>query len=159
MNDITHIRNNHKYNAGFFDGEGCIGIYNQDIVKRGRCYSAYSLRITMGNTNEASLEALAVEFGGIVRKAARKTGCKQLYIWSVPFAKRTALLRAMLPYLIVKRRHAELALEYLSLPRLAGAVERRAAITADRERLRKCLAELNARGVSAPPRFGPRRPR
>lgn len=92
------------YIAGFFDGEGCIQIGGQgDLV------------VSASNTNLESLQFLMDVLGGRVRRLKPvATTRKTLYIWQIPAASAPEVLEMLLPYLIVKKQQALLAIEFSS---------------------------------------------
>jgi len=88
--------------------------------------------------------------GGTVRaKTGRKPGWKPTYDWTIYSENAARILQAILPYLIVKRKHAAIALE---LRQLQVGWNRRIPLSqaevAAREALRQQLLALNAKGVT-----------
>ena len=103
------------YIAGFIDGEGWIGIQcarNTRSSRRGRKFSGV---ITIVNTNLEALEQLRAEvgMGHFVEMPRLSERHKQL--WHLTFSTRQAarLLEAVSPYLRIKRRQAEVYLEFM----------------------------------------------
>jgi hypothetical protein len=98
------------YTAGFFDGEGCVSIAR--YLKRGRPY--HCLAIIFTNTDFQVLEWLHRRWGGYLSKPThldpRWRPCRNLRLSAGPALP---LLRAMLPYLIVKKSQVEIALEFI----------------------------------------------
>ncbi|TMG31525.1 MAG: hypothetical protein E6H93_06360 [Chloroflexi bacterium] len=99
------------YTAGFFDGEGCVNIAR--YLKRGRPY--HILAIIFTNTNFQVLEWLHQRWGGnlirqVVRGNPRHRPCGYLRLSPGPARP---LLIAMLPYLIIKKSEAEIALQFI----------------------------------------------
>ena len=95
------------YAAGFFDGEGSVGVYWYKSVQRFRCVLAVS------NTDLNIIEWFRQHWGGstIKHKSARQH--KQCYLWSCNSRPKMAeFLHDVLPYLREKRPQAELALRY-----------------------------------------------
>ncbi len=101
------------YIAGFFDGEGCIAA---QINNHG--YTALHVRI--GQVVVAPLTFIQQRFGGALNEYTKKNGD---HCWYLEWSGRTALpiLEAMVPYLIVKRHQAELAIEWCSLGYIPGS--------------------------------------
>jgi len=95
------------YLAGLLDGEGCITIRR----RFGGCNS-YSGRFLISMTALDLLSSLRDQFGiGTITKASRKLdGHKQMYRWSVFSQQAASLLKEVLPYLHLKRKHAELVI-------------------------------------------------
>ena len=97
------------YLAGIVDGEGTIDIREKKGV--------YNIRIH--NTSRELIEWLKNEFGGLVTgdhdKRNRRFGYKKSYIWISSRAIDTFnLLKALYPFLIVKKERAKKGLEILS---------------------------------------------
>ena len=93
------------YAAGFFDGEGSIGIY-----KKAGMRSSYQLRVTTAQKDRRPLAALQTEYGGHLSKPL-KSGVSRLIMHSTGAAD---FLWDLLPHLIVKKEQAELALSFQS---------------------------------------------
>jgi hypothetical protein len=99
------------YAAGFFDGEGCVNIAR--YLKRGRPY--HTLAIIFTNTDFQVLEWLRQRWGGnlfqpILPENVRRRPYRHLRLSAGPARP---LLLAMLPYLIVKKSEAEIALRFI----------------------------------------------
>lgn len=96
------------YAAGFFDGEGCI---TAQVAKDG----STRLHVRIGQKFVDPLEFVQLHFGG------KLSQCKDGMFY-IEWSGRSALpvIEAMLPYLIVKRRQAELAVEWCSLGYVNG---------------------------------------
>lgn len=94
------------YMAGFVDGEGCVS-----VATRLKIYMTPTVQVS--NTNQAVLQWFLAAFGGEidVRRDHRPTR-KQCNTWRVAGDKARRVLRALLPFLRVKKRQAELALSY-----------------------------------------------
>lgn len=122
------------YWAGLLDGEGSIGLYTHNqpprkpeehsVYRLGYCWNSY-VRIYLGKGKEV-LEEIARTYNG--RMKARKQNVfgkaekTTKMIWSVEFdscKKIKPFLTDITPYLKIKKRQAELLLEYC---RLRGGV-------------------------------------
>ena len=93
------------YAAGFFDGEGCVGI---KVEKRKRpCYSPYA---TVSQIRPEVLIWMRERFGGSTRfnDKSGKNG-----IWTLWLSSRMALemMRSLRPYLRIKAAEVDLILE------------------------------------------------
>ena len=103
-----------EYLAGLFDGEGCIHILKQSL-KNGSGFS-YSVRVIFGMTHGPVIKAIAEQFG-VKFCALRVRNNPQAAHWKVAYqtqlcGERAAqLLRDMMPFLIVKREEAVLAIK------------------------------------------------
>lgn len=93
-----------KYLAGYFDGEGCIHIH----VK------TFALHCSVASTKLDALEIFYELFHGNVRilKRKLKKNHRIIYHWVVTSSQAEMFLERILPYLILKKKEAELALEF-----------------------------------------------
>jgi hypothetical protein len=101
------------YLAGLFDGEGCITIYERRITTK-RKMSPYSLRLNLSSTHSGVIQWLHQRFGGWVY-AYDNRQYKQTAIgfrWHSAARHAAYLLEAMLPYLIIKKPEAEIAIAF-----------------------------------------------
>src|SRR3954463_14421863 len=155
----------HAYVAGFFDGEGAIGL---SMVRSPLYSDAYRLRVEIAQRIEyrAILDRIASEFGGrvVIRHQSKKSiRWSDIAIWwALKRESVRGFLESMLPYLYVKRERAELAIGYLTLvesqlrqstrtqtgARWAGSLKLTPESLAQREEFRQRMLWLN--------RFGPR---
>lgn len=98
-----------RYIAGFFDGEGCIDLYlRQDLDHAMR----FVLQVSIAQTRPAVLKQIGKRFGGHLAPPRNKCTVHLLMFTSAAAGR---FLKAILPHLIVKKREAEIALEYRSL--------------------------------------------
>jgi len=143
-----------SYLAGFFDGEGCIG------VTRGHGTSYYLLTVSVTNTKREVLEIYRHVFGGSIVKTKREVGHKDCYVWKVQSRKAELFLIAMHGRLMLKREQLETALQFRELfkgkhvlPRgnadqtLPEHDAKRSNVIALREDVYLKMRELNRRGV------------
>jgi len=94
------------YFAGFFDGEGCVGIKKPS--NRRNCHAPY---ISVSQVRPEVLLKLKAAFGGNVRFAS-KCGKNGIWCWQVVGMKRVLeFLRLIEPYLIVKKAEAQVVVE------------------------------------------------
>lgn len=100
------------YIAGFFDGEGCIGVYGVDDNRVGRKY--YTLHVSASNTRKQVILHLKNRFGGrYVTVAPYGYGHKQpMYLWQVSHLKARAFLEKIADRLVIKKKQAQIALKY-----------------------------------------------
>lgn len=95
------------YLAGFIDGEGYIGISKN---------SSYGeLQISITNTNEDIIRLIAKWFKGSVRLVEKKENHKDCWRFGVYSEDAVTLLKAVYPYLFVKREQAYIGLEFQKL--------------------------------------------
>lgn len=103
------------YCAGVIDSDGCIGIkrntYSMRVVGDST-QATYSARITVRQVTPEAVSVLSETFGGSVRpRKAQATGRRSLYEWTVRDRVAEQALRALLPYLRIKKAQAENCLE------------------------------------------------
>jgi hypothetical protein len=110
------------YAAGFIDGEGYIAIrkLKPDSFAR-RVSPDYGIHIEVTNTNKGVLDFLSSHFGGHVYEYRhwdiKGNGCKLPYIWALYQRQSYDLLTLLLPYLQVKRNHAQICIEFFETRR------------------------------------------
>jgi LAGLIDADG-like domain len=93
------------YFAGFFDGEGCISGDKK-----------HSLRLALVNTDKRILEYFKSRYGGNIRQFVRHDGWSACWIWELGDMRQIeSILLQLLPYLIVKREQAKVALNICRL--------------------------------------------
>lgn len=106
-----------QYLAGAIDADGCIGVAKMAQTIRGKSLR-YDARLQLTNTNLPFLEAVQEQYGGHIKTASRgisanpkwKTGYH--LCWGTKGSE--LVIRQILPYLIIKKERAELALELRS---------------------------------------------
>ena len=144
------IETDKAYIAGLFDGEGSVSILstmqkNLKEFKRGR---KLTLLAYVTNTNEDILNWLNKIFGGNKKFKASGLGKKPCFRWQVGTRTAKEFLEIIYPYLKIKKRQAEIGIEFQSLKRIRAY--NKYPIT-DKEwsnqmKLRKELLILNGRG-------------
>lgn len=92
-----------RYLAGYFDGEGSV-CWN--CAKR----KAPVVYVAIQSADLEILEEFVACFGGVLRPIKRNTP-RQMYSWQRTGVSAQETLRQLIPYLRMKRRIAELALE------------------------------------------------
>lgn len=101
-----------EYIAGFFDGEGSIGIY-----KNGRGLYHLRTQLTQNANSDTTpiIEALRAQYGGNVCRLEKKSNRpKTIYNWQLNGHGALRFLRELEPHLIVKKRQATIAIEWQS---------------------------------------------
>jgi hypothetical protein len=93
--------------AGFFDGEGCIGVSRS---KKGKLCVYYSIQITAFQNVRAPLDIFAQLFGGTIRySTTHSTGG---WVWQLSGRALKLALEEMLPFLVVKREQAQIGIAF-----------------------------------------------
>lgn len=110
------------YMAGFFDGEGYIGVtFTESVRNDGYAISELRTYVRIEQTRKEALELFQQYFGGsIIVKGmkyhrSQSPNCKQLYIYEASRKGMRDLLSALLPYFRQNRDRAELALKLLAI--------------------------------------------
>lgn len=98
------------YLAGIIDGEGTFYIGSKRRTING--FIHYSSRVYVVNTNLEIINWLVDNFGGLkyIRKATNKF--RQRYEWILDRTKISSVVTAIFPYLIIKKKHAEVMLSF-----------------------------------------------
>lgn len=102
------------YAAGFFDGEGCIRIECQ-----GR-HRLWRLSATVSQNNPLPLLELQKFWGGCLSKRKPSRRGRGHYEWRLNSAQVARFLRHARPFLIVKAKEADIALEFQADMRQTG---------------------------------------
>ncbi len=98
-----------SYIAGFFDGEGDVGI----IYTKSSGWGYYQMRVHVTNTDGIVPNRLKELFGGSISVRARCNPLHKVpYVWSASGNIASQFLYAIQPYLRQKWEHAEVALEF-----------------------------------------------
>lgn len=106
------------YMAGALDGEGHIAITKAGVDNaQWRKSPRYAFVMTVTNTNKAWLEQLQQWFGGIVKSQnkARDGRRRECYMLRFRSEEILRVLAEVSPYLIIKRRHAQVAQRHFEL--------------------------------------------
>ncbi len=102
-----------SYLAGLFDGEGCITLTR--YKPEGQViYSNYMVVVKVRMCNELVVRLFQQTFGGKVRHCKpKKSQWSETWEWYLTTPEFLPFLTDILPYLILKRPNAEIALYYL----------------------------------------------
>jgi hypothetical protein len=92
------------YAAGFFDGEGCISIV---FHKK----KHYSLELAVSQADPNPLWAMQSLFGGRIVKHGQSVN-RPVYYWKASSRQSMEAIKEMLPFLVVKREQAIIALQF-----------------------------------------------
>jgi hypothetical protein len=128
-----------SYLAGLFDGEGTFSIYHQ------RQYESTAIRIEITNTKIELMEWLVQHFGGQYYSHRRSSPKHCIaYGWR-PKGRTNSehLLLGLLPYLVIKKEQAKVALEYVRLPHNNGVDPE---LAKQRKEMLTKMQSLNKRG-------------
>lgn len=127
------------YAAGLVDGEGCVSSYYNSGV--------FEVRVVIAMTALGVIEWLHSTFGGDLRlKQVRNTNHKQVYIWQLRAKECIPFLEAVLPYLKLKAKQAEIVMAMANTIEVRGKhIDSKTSLL--RFKLNDSLSELNKRGA------------
>lgn len=102
---ISLTNDDRLYLAGFFDGEGCIGVYANG---RKDGYNL-SVQITQNKTKDSTplLKLILKEFGGSLSDTSKKA-----WIYQCSGEKAVRFLKFLMPALRLKREQAQMAVDW-----------------------------------------------
>lgn len=130
--------------AGFIDGDGVISVYQRTDRNRG-----FSVVVRAMNTNRLALEKLHSMFGGtihVMTKANNTHGWKPSFYWAASDRTAEVAIRGLLPFLLLKRPQAELALEARSFVDPVGRGKRNESQLQSLKLICNQFRELNMKG-------------
>lgn len=133
------------YVAGIIDGEGCIATFDC----RRSAVPNWEIRVVVAMTAGDLVDRLHQQFAGSIHREIQRPNRRLHYRWQVHGPLAEQLLRFVLPYLIVKRRQAELALRFRDeqMPkgpcRDPAKLALKVAISNRRLELRQAISRLN----------------
>ncbi len=136
------------YLAGILDGEGCLCIHHR--TNRGRL--SHAANISVVNTNARLIRWIQKRFGGGTRLREWNNGkYKDSWTWSLcGGAEITAVLTAILPYLVIKQEQAELILEFCTTHKSRGGVPKLTdEVIQRRAQMKARLSVLNRKGIAS----------
>lgn len=136
--------------AAFLDGEGSISLVytvHKDPKFQGRRSNEY-IRLTIANTDPRLIDWLVATFGGKIRTRIyeRNERWKTAYWWTSSCARAAELLRGCLPYFILKRERADIALAMQATMKRYGVKGVPDEIVAQRTVMVEQMHRLNAKG-------------
>ena len=98
--------------AGIIDGEGTVTIY-QHHPRPQHPHGATQPLVAVETTAQEIAERFKLMFGGIIYHIPQRTGRKlEAWRWQVTGVKVTPVLERILPWLTVKRAHAQLLIDF-----------------------------------------------
>ena len=119
-----------RYFAGLFDGEGSIGIYRTGYPINGRKdgQRQWGLKITIVMTTPQPLKQIKAQWGGYagIEKRNKRKNSRDVFLWYLHGEQASGMLKELLPYLMIKRDEALIAIEFQATKR--GRHDRRTKI-------------------------------
>lgn len=107
---------NWQYLAGFFDGEGSIGVYNRNTDRTGTI-KYYVLVVSLaqsGDIGERICTYLKENFGGSIYCQLQENR-KPQWKWNVSANKAGHFLQQLAPHLYIKKAEAKAAIKFQGL--------------------------------------------
>ena len=133
------------YTAGILDGEGSIMIIKSRNPTARRGYT-YQLKVVVVNTNEWLCRWLQMQYVGTIQyKKSKRPQEKDIYEWRIVSTQAKRFLEYIIPYLIIKRAQAEVAIRFQT-GRKRGTPRTEEQDTVD-EAERIIMRSLNSKGV------------
>ncbi len=135
------------YLAGLFDGEGTLTFRRHRPRNNRQPRDFYTIAVQVAMCNELSIRLFESTFGGnVYHYNPRNPRFRESWLWYLRVSELQEFLTKMIPYLILKKPHAEIALNYL----LNLRNRRGKKVTVDNLVLREAqyilMKELNKRG-------------
>lgn len=134
-----------QYIAGFFDGEGYIGLIPHYTHKN--CYTC-AIKIAQTEKGFIILEELKKQFGGYIYGRKHEGNQSDSFYWELKSKNYVKnFIEYILPYLKIKNKQAELILEYTNLPRIHKLYNNYDQVKMDRKhQIASEIKKLNHRG-------------
>ena len=105
------------WSGGLIDGEGCISVHKNTI------------KLDVQSTSRITIETLFGLFGGTCAVESRKTKSgRTVFRWSIYGQNAKQCLQGLLPYMVEKKKQAQLAVSFYSFPHhsaMRESIERR----------------------------------
>ena len=107
------IKISKQYIAGFFDGEGCIGIYKRKDRRSGKG-SCARIQVTQNKSRKSTeiLNYMLSKYGGNLSEQITLSG-KIKYNWQLNPGGARKFLKDLFPYLILKKEQALIAIYWI----------------------------------------------
>ncbi|MBK9272788.1 MAG: hypothetical protein IPM48_14480 [Saprospiraceae bacterium] len=140
-----------SYVAGIIDGEGYIGLLR---ISKGNKAKWQSLRefkympcVKVVMTNKEIIDWLYKSFGGTFETRTKNTSpnCRVSYGWQLRKLQAIEFLKIIYPYLMVKRKQAEVLFRY---PQIKAGTIISDEVYEKRNKLFEEIKELNKRGAA-----------
>lgn len=100
------------YAAGVIDSDGCIRVVKDNRRDIRNQNASYYPAVLVSQADGEAIQFLQKKWGGCIHKSAQARG-RELFIfrWAVSWKKAEDFLVDIQPYLLIKKRQADLALE------------------------------------------------
>lgn len=134
------------YLAGIIDGEGTVSLEIQNANKTCRKTDYYAVRLLVTNTNKRLIDWCHENFGGTIRARTKHPKRKQCYNWSIHSFGAIAILEECEPFMINKRRHAQILIEFMHTKDGSSWIVTKE-VQAKRRELYQEIKSLNKQGI------------
>lgn len=101
--------------AAYIDGEGCIFIHRQKQYSqkaKSNWKPHYIVQVTVTNTDPRLIVWLRGNFGGFIVSQEKSGKCRTYFKWTAHSKACADILTNCLPYFIIKRKQAEIAIAF-----------------------------------------------
>lgn len=134
-----------SYMAGFFDGEGYIGILKRK--RKAPWNTEYFIQMSIGQKDGGTMDWVMDNFGGHLHLVRRDSS----YYWIASNKQAYQILKLITPYLKYKKPQAELAIKFyeerdLSRPIPKEELERREKIFTELKAMKHIFTKANYTG-------------
>jgi len=109
------------YMAGFFDGEGCVGLNKCRSLGATHAFP-YRVEVQISQVRKEPLEMFQKRYGGgiyLTKRSLKNPNWQDVHHWVIGDRAAEKCLRDMLPHLTLKKDKARLCLEWRDLPKLS----------------------------------------
>lgn len=117
---VDLVEFNLQWLAGFFDGEGSVGIYARN-TDRSKLFKYYVLVVSLaqsGPKGQKVLQYCQEKYGGTVyqqKTNKTQTISKIMWKWNISADKAVLFLKDILPYTFIKSQQIKLSLDFQNL--------------------------------------------
>ena len=118
MNDLI-TEPNKAYIAGIIDGEGSISIVSNNTKGKKGLYPSTYIKISVGSSSKDLIDFLVKLLGGCSYKEKNKQNRKRFWRWSLSSNQAANFIQIIVPYLIIKKHQANLAIEFYKVHKYA----------------------------------------
>lgn len=149
------LQNMHStaYMAGIIDGEGSICVFPYyGVYHKNHSYLRYRPALSVSNTSSALMDWIVEHFGGSIATVKRNRDLvspgkwKKCYHWQITHKLAAAVVRVILPFLVIKKRQAELFLTFMETSDRCGKKGTKPEVLHQRKGIADEISKLNERG-------------
>ena len=144
--DISLLDLKHAFLAGLVEGDCCIILRAHKDTRKSKGV-AFGMYLKVSNTKKELIDFLGDNYGGNVSPGWQPKGRKSfMYEWTMYGNKAKSLLSRIYPYLVSKKKQAELAVRFQDLLNTSVGVSYSQADYNERTEMVKEMHNLNAKG-------------